>query len=166
MPDLAGPVDAVVGGVEASDLGPEPLGVARRPGVAPSTLRTWDRRYGVGPTGGGPGGHRRYTQADVVRLETMQQMISAGAPPAASSWQSPRQHDSPRCPGRRGNRCRRGRRPATPGRCPRRRLRSHRRSVPPTRVRPARTGPATDGHGTVGGGGHDGSSAPACSRTM
>ncbi|MES9601890.1 MerR family transcriptional regulator [Actinomadura sp. NPDC000929] len=59
--------------------------VARRLGVAPSTLRVWDRQYGVGPTGGGPGRHHRYTQADVARLETMQQMISAGAPPAEAA---------------------------------------------------------------------------------
>ena len=25
--------------------------VARRLGVAPATLRTWDRRYGIGPSG-------------------------------------------------------------------------------------------------------------------
>ncbi|MGI9196332.1 MAG: MerR family transcriptional regulator, partial [Candidatus Nanopelagicales bacterium] len=42
----------------------EPLGltvaaVARRLGVAPATLRTWDRRYGVGPTEHAAGSHRR-----------------------------------------------------------------------------------------------------------
>ncbi|MEV0663765.1 MerR family transcriptional regulator [Actinomadura luteofluorescens] len=72
------------------EAGPEMSGlgvaeVARRLGVAPSTLRTWDRQYGVGPTGGGPGRHHRYTRADVARLETMQQMISAGAPPAEAA---------------------------------------------------------------------------------
>jgi DNA-binding transcriptional MerR regulator len=59
--------------------------VARRLGVAPSTLRTWDRQYGVGPTGGGPGRYHRYSPADLARLETMQQMISAGAPPAEAA---------------------------------------------------------------------------------
>ncbi|WP_141585496.1 MerR family transcriptional regulator [Actinomadura sp. WMMA1423] len=59
--------------------------VARRLGVAPSTLRDWDRHYGVGPTGGGPGRHLRYTPADIARLETMQQMISAGTPPAEAA---------------------------------------------------------------------------------
>ena len=34
--------------------------VARRMGVAPATLRTWDRRYGVGPGEHEAGTHRRY----------------------------------------------------------------------------------------------------------
>lgn len=34
--------------------------VARRLGVAPATLRTWDRRYGLGPTGHTVGRHRKY----------------------------------------------------------------------------------------------------------
>ena len=33
--------------------------VARRLGVAPATLRTWDRRYGLGPSVHAPGAHRR-----------------------------------------------------------------------------------------------------------
>ena len=32
--------------------------VARRVGVAPSTLRTWDRRYGLGPSEHVAGNHR------------------------------------------------------------------------------------------------------------
>ena len=34
--------------------------VARRLGVAPSTLRTWDRRYDLGPSAHTAGSHRRY----------------------------------------------------------------------------------------------------------
>jgi DNA-binding transcriptional MerR regulator len=37
--------------------------VARRLGVAPATLRTWDRRYGLGPSEHEAGAHRRYTPA-------------------------------------------------------------------------------------------------------
>ena len=33
--------------------------VARRLGVAPSTLRTWNRRYGIGAHEFSPGRHRR-----------------------------------------------------------------------------------------------------------
>lgn len=59
--------------------------VARRLGVAPSTLRTWDRRYGIGPSLHSPGGHRRYTADDLARLEGMQRTILAGASPAEAA---------------------------------------------------------------------------------
>src|SRR6202050_5895786 len=41
--------------------------LARRLGVAPATLRDWERRYGIGPGGRSPGGHRRYRPADTPR---------------------------------------------------------------------------------------------------
>jgi MerR family transcriptional regulator, light-induced transcriptional regulator len=56
--------------------------VARRLGVAPGTLRTWDRRYGIGPSGHAPGRHRRYSPDDVARLELMQRALVRGASPA------------------------------------------------------------------------------------
>ena len=56
--------------------------VARRLGVAPSTLRTWNRRYGIGAGELSPGKHRRYTAEDITRLEHMQKLILRGAPPA------------------------------------------------------------------------------------
>jgi transposase-like protein len=59
--------------------------VARRLGVAPATLRTWDRRYGIGPRGHTTGRHRRYTPADVARLELMQQALLRGASPAEAA---------------------------------------------------------------------------------
>lgn len=59
--------------------------VARRLGVAAGTLRTWDRRYGIGPSGRSAGGHRRYTVADLARLEAMQRLILAGAPPGEAA---------------------------------------------------------------------------------
>ncbi|MBM7092763.1 MerR family transcriptional regulator, partial [Streptomyces sp. S12] len=40
--------------------------VARRLGVAPTTVRTWDRRYGLGPDAHTGGRHRRWTAADVA----------------------------------------------------------------------------------------------------
>ena len=55
---------------------------ARRLGVAPATLRTWDRRYGIGPSEHTPGQHRRYSPADVARLELMQRALIRGASPA------------------------------------------------------------------------------------
>ena len=56
--------------------------VARRLGVAPSTLRTWNRRYGIGAGELSPGKHRRYTSEDITRLEHMQKLILRGAAPA------------------------------------------------------------------------------------
>ena len=56
--------------------------VARRLGIAPSTLRTWNRRYGIGAQELSPGRHRRYTADDIIRLEQMQKLILRGAAPA------------------------------------------------------------------------------------
>ncbi len=56
--------------------------VARRLGIAPSTLRTWNRRYGIGAQELSPGRHRRYTADDITRLEQMQKLILRGAAPA------------------------------------------------------------------------------------
>ena len=59
--------------------------VARRIGVSPSTLRSWGRRYGVGPVGHEAGRHRRYTVADVTELDTMCRLVEQGvAVPAAA----------------------------------------------------------------------------------
>ncbi len=56
--------------------------VARRLGVAPATLRTWARRYGLGASGHSAGTHRRYTAEDVRRLEHMQALVREGVSPA------------------------------------------------------------------------------------
>ena len=56
--------------------------VARRLGVAPATLRTWDRRYGLGPSEHRAGSHRRYTAIDLTRLEHMRKLVLAGIPPS------------------------------------------------------------------------------------
>jgi DNA-binding transcriptional MerR regulator len=55
--------------------------VARRLGVAPATLRTWDRRYGIGPSKHNVGSHRRYSATDVTRLAAMARLIVAGVAP-------------------------------------------------------------------------------------
>ncbi len=51
-------------------------------GIAPATLRTWDRRYGIGPSAHAPGLHRRYSPEDVARLEPMRHALVRGAGPA------------------------------------------------------------------------------------
>src|SRR5690554_7971710 len=55
--------------------------VARTLGVAASTLRTWDRRYGLGPSAHQAGSHRRYTPEDVARLQTMRRLTLRGVAP-------------------------------------------------------------------------------------
>lgn len=59
--------------------------VARRLGLAPATLRTWDRRYGLGPTEHVAGAHRRYTAADLERLTAMRRLTLEGVPPAEAA---------------------------------------------------------------------------------
>jgi DNA-binding transcriptional MerR regulator len=59
--------------------------VARRLGVATGTLRTWDRRYGVGPTHHPAGTRRRYTGQDLARLEVMRRLMLDGVTPAEAA---------------------------------------------------------------------------------
>ena len=56
--------------------------VARRLGIAPATLRTWDRRYGLGPADHEEGSHRKYGPRDVARLMVMRRLIASGVSPA------------------------------------------------------------------------------------
>ncbi|WP_067494233.1 MerR family transcriptional regulator [Actinoplanes sp. TFC3] len=61
--------------------------VARRLGVAVTTLRTWHQRYGLGPSHHVPGQHRRYTAEDLDRLQVMRRLTAQGVPPSeAASW--------------------------------------------------------------------------------
>ncbi|MFE6919231.1 MerR family transcriptional regulator [Streptomyces rubiginosohelvolus] len=78
---------------EGSDEG-EPRGgglttgeVARRLGVAPTTIRTWDRRYGIGPARHVGGRHRRWAASDVKLLERMCALTATGMPPAEAALQ-------------------------------------------------------------------------------
>lgn len=59
--------------------------VARRLGVAPATLRTWDRRYGLGPSEHTAGSHRRYSGVDVARLMVMRRLTLEGVPPSEAA---------------------------------------------------------------------------------
>jgi MerR family transcriptional regulator, light-induced transcriptional regulator len=59
--------------------------VARMLGIAPATLRTWDRRYGIGPSAHAPGRHRRYSPDDIARLEMMRHALVRGVGPAEAA---------------------------------------------------------------------------------
>ena len=59
--------------------------VARRLGVAPATLRTWDRRYGLGPSEHTAGAHRRYSSTDLARLVVMRRLTLEGVSPAEAA---------------------------------------------------------------------------------
>jgi hypothetical protein len=77
--------------------------VARRLGVAVTTLRTWHQRYGLGPSEHAPGQHRRYTPQDMDRLQVMRRLTAQGVAPAeAAAWarrvESPATPESPTVP--------------------------------------------------------------------
>ena len=59
--------------------------VARRLGVAPATLRTWARRYDLGPSLHTAGSHRRYTPEDFARLVVMRRLTHEGVAPAEAA---------------------------------------------------------------------------------
>jgi DNA-binding transcriptional MerR regulator len=58
---------------------------ARRLGVAVTTIRTWDRRYGLGPERREQGRHRRYSRRDMQRLELMAHLITDGVSAAEAA---------------------------------------------------------------------------------
>jgi DNA-binding transcriptional MerR regulator len=58
---------------------------ARRLGVAVTTIRTWDRRYGLGPERREQGRHRRYSRRDMQRLELMSRLVTDGVAAAEAA---------------------------------------------------------------------------------
>ncbi|MEV7728025.1 MerR family transcriptional regulator [Streptomyces sp. NPDC087917] len=68
---------------------PEPAlstgAVARRLGVSPTTLRSWERRYAIGPAQREDGRHRRWTPRDIARLEEMCRLTAHGVPPSEAA---------------------------------------------------------------------------------
>ncbi|MGW4808266.1 MerR family transcriptional regulator [Kitasatospora sp. NPDC004272] len=75
---------------DGTDQADAPLGVptgtvARRLGVSPTTIRSWERRYGIGPSRRGPGRHRRWSPEDVSRLDEMCRLTARGIPPAEAA---------------------------------------------------------------------------------
>ncbi|HUQ56964.1 MerR family transcriptional regulator [Lentzea sp.] len=62
-----------------------PRAVAGMLGIAPTTLRTWDQRYGLGPSKRTEGGHRRYDEADVEVLRRMVALTGQGVAAASAA---------------------------------------------------------------------------------
>lgn len=62
--------------------------VSTQLGVSPSTLRSWDRRYGVGPTGRQAGSRRMYSAGDVERIRRMIRLIEEGLPAKQAAVES------------------------------------------------------------------------------
>ncbi|MFJ9690689.1 MerR family transcriptional regulator [Kitasatospora sp. NPDC101183] len=60
-------------------------GVARRLGVSPTTVRSWERRYGIGPADREPGHHRRWSPQDIAVLEAMCRLTARGVPPGEAA---------------------------------------------------------------------------------
>ncbi|MFJ2153069.1 MerR family transcriptional regulator [Streptomyces microflavus] len=100
--------------------------VARLLGVAPTTLRSWDRRYGIGPASREGGRHRRWTSADIGLLECMCGLTNAGMPPAeaaraalaAAARDAPARPDEPMSRSRTPSSRTPGASPPTPGALP------------------------------------------------
>ena len=59
--------------------------VARLTGLTSTTLRVWQRRYGLGASRSSPGGHRRYSPQDVARLRAVQRLVGRGLPTAEAA---------------------------------------------------------------------------------
>ncbi|MFI1567107.1 MerR family transcriptional regulator [Streptomyces sp. NPDC020490] len=59
--------------------------LARRLGVSPTTLRSWDRRYGLGPAARADGRHRRWSPDDIAMVFEMCRLTASGIPPAEAA---------------------------------------------------------------------------------
>jgi DNA-binding transcriptional MerR regulator len=59
--------------------------VAERVGVPTATLRSWNQRYGVGPTDHSPGRHRLYSENDIAIVGQMHELIGQGASPRSAA---------------------------------------------------------------------------------
>ncbi|MFJ2810247.1 MerR family transcriptional regulator [Kitasatospora sp. NPDC087271] len=54
-------------------------------GVSPTTVRSWERRYGIGPARRDPGRHRQWSPRDVAVLAEMCRLTARGVTPAEAA---------------------------------------------------------------------------------
>jgi MerR family transcriptional regulator, light-induced transcriptional regulator len=59
--------------------------VADRIGVPIATLRSWNQRYGIGPSEHSPGRHRLYSENDILVVQQMHRLIEEGASPRSAA---------------------------------------------------------------------------------
>ncbi|MFG2825468.1 MerR family transcriptional regulator [Kitasatospora sp. NPDC048365] len=59
--------------------------VARRFGVSPTTVRSWERRYGIGPAHHETGRHRRWSPQDIAVVEVMCNLTARGVAPGEAA---------------------------------------------------------------------------------
>jgi hypothetical protein len=59
--------------------------VAERLGVPIATLRSWNQRYGIGPSNHSPGRHRLYSELDIRIVEQMHKLVASGASPSSAA---------------------------------------------------------------------------------
>lgn len=88
MPTGTAPAPAAVGMTVSA--------TARRLGVTPSTLRSWERRYGLRPSFRTAGGHRRYSAQDLAALQRMRTLVQAGLATGDAARASARPAAGPR----------------------------------------------------------------------
>ncbi|MFJ9523195.1 MerR family transcriptional regulator [Kitasatospora sp. NPDC101801] len=82
-PDWLGPAAEASDQVEQAAL---PTGaVALLLGVSPTTVRSWERRYGIGPEHRHEGHHRRWGPRDIAVLEAMCHLTARGVAPAEAA---------------------------------------------------------------------------------
>jgi hypothetical protein len=73
---------------EAGDVPSMTIGeLARRAGVAVSTIRAWEQRYGLLTPARSTGGHRRYSIDDLRRLRAVQALVETGVTLTAAADQ-------------------------------------------------------------------------------
>ncbi|GAB3107663.1 hypothetical protein GCM10027160_04590 [Streptomyces calidiresistens] len=90
-PERAGEPQVTGGGAETGGSAGLTTGaVAKRFGVAPTTLRSWDHRYGIGPARHTGGRHRRWAPEDIALLAHMCRLTSEGVPPAEAAAEARR----------------------------------------------------------------------------
>lgn len=64
--------------VESAEGGWRVGEVAERLGVSPSTIRLWEQRFGFPAATRTPGGHRRYSEAEVEQLQALRDLVARG----------------------------------------------------------------------------------------